>query len=111
TIEFREGERTFLGYAIQSKFIGDEAHLGILRDGRLIKVTVPLTRPIDFGRLVPHDRYDVPPTYYIVGGFVFEPLTVNYLKDFGSQSDWFLYAPRNCSTCTTTGNPKKTAGR
>lgn len=107
TIEFREGERTFLGYAIQSKFIGDEAHLGILRDGRLMKVTVPLTRPIDFGRLVPHDRYDVPPTYYIVGGFVFEPLTINYLKDFGSQSDWFLYAPTELLNLYYNGEPEE----
>lgn len=93
TIEFREGERTYFGYLFQKKFIGDPVELEILREGGKMEVTIRLSKPVDFDRLVPHMQHDVAPTYFIFGGLVFEPLTLNYLREFGSDSDWYLYAP------------------
>ncbi len=42
-------------------------------------------------QLVPYEQYDVAPTYYIAGGLVFEPLTKNYLQEWGSK--WYDEGP------------------
>ena len=91
TIEFRKGERTFFSYTLQRKQIGDSIYLKVLRAGKEETLTIRLTKSIDFERLVSHRQYDIPPTYYIVGGLVFEPLTLNYLMDFGEN--WTVNAP------------------
>ena len=79
TIEFREKERTFFGYVIQNKYIGDNAEFEILRDGKVMNVEIKLSIPVNYCRLVPYEHYDIAPTYYIAGGLVFQTLTRNYL--------------------------------
>jgi S1-C subfamily serine protease len=91
TIEFRKGQRTFFEQAVQGKQINDTVSLEIIRDKQPMHVSMTLSAPIDFWRLVPPAYYDVPPTYYIAGGLVFEPLTVNYLKEWGAN--WVVTAP------------------
>jgi hypothetical protein len=56
-----------------------------------MNVAVKLSTPIHFSRLVPHEQYDVIPTYYILGGMLFEPVTLNYLKTWGKK--WIFSAP------------------
>lgn len=80
TIRFRENERTFFGYVIQNKFIGETTEFEILREGKVLKEKVKLTIPTNFCRLVPHEQFDEMPRYYIAGGMVFQPLTANYLN-------------------------------
>ncbi len=101
TIEFRKGERTFFTYSLQQKQKDDFVKLKILRAG----MSIQLTESIDFERLVPHRQYDVPPTYYISGGLVFEPLTLNYLMEFGS--DWNVTAPTELVNYYMNGEPLK----
>jgi S1-C subfamily serine protease len=84
TVEFRPNERTSLKYYIQRCQIGDNLKLTILRNGRENKISLPLTRAWGNSRLVPMTRYDVSPTYYVYGGLVFCPLTLNYLQ----ANDW-----------------------
>ena len=84
TVEFRANERTSLKYYIQRRHIGDDLSMTILRNGRENKVKLPLTQAWGNSRLVPMTRYDVPPTYYVYGGLVFCPLTLNYLQ----ANDW-----------------------
>ncbi len=91
SIEFRDGERTSLDYIVQKKYINDWISCRILRDRKIKTVRIKLTVPINSTRLVPFDRYDVPPTYFIRGGLVFEPLSKNYLEAWGRQ--WFFSAP------------------
>ncbi len=91
TIEFRPGERTFFGYIVQGKFINDKISMKILRNKKLLTKTIKLTRQIDSERLVPYEQYDLAPTYYINGGLVFEPLTKNFLKEWGGE--WYNKAP------------------
>jgi len=79
TVEFRENERTSFAYVIQNKRIDETAGFGILRDGKAMTADIRLTSPVNHCRLVPHEQYDVEPTYYIAGGLVFMPLTYNYL--------------------------------
>ncbi|MBI9083811.1 MAG: trypsin-like peptidase domain-containing protein [Desulfobacterales bacterium] len=93
TIEFRKGERTFFGYGMQQKQIGESVVLDVWRSGKPLKVRIDLTRSLDAERLVPHTRYDRPPTYFIIGGLVFEPLTLNYIKEYGTVGNGLSLAP------------------
>ena len=91
TVEFREGERTHLAYLIQQKQMNDNVRLKILRQNKVMNVVVKLSLPLHSSRLVPHEQYDVMPTYYILGGMLFEPVTLNYLKTWGKK--WIFSAP------------------
>ena len=103
TIEFRKGERTFFGYAIQQKYINDTAKLRILRNNKIVNVEIKLTNSVDSWRLVPHVLYDVAATYYIVGGLLFEPLTGNYLGTWGEK--WNHDAPSDLLNYYFHGEP------
>ena len=85
SIEFRKGERTRFEYLVQQRFVGDTLGVEVLRKGEILAVDVPLTKGLNFERLVPFQRFDVTPTYYIFGGLVFEPLTENYLMTWGDK--------------------------
>lgn len=91
TIEFRKGQRTYFGYLLQQKQIGDGARMLIKRGGVNRSVTVKLTRAIGDIRLVPAE-HELLPRYFIVGGIVFQPLSLNYLQEFGG-GNWFQAAP------------------
>ncbi len=93
TVEFRPKERTSADYYIQLHQIGETLNLDILRDGREQKVRILLNKPVGFSDLVPRERYDVRPIYYIYGGLIFIPLTQNYLMAWGE--DWYSNAPRH----------------
>ena len=103
TIEFRKGERTFFTYPLQQKQIDDFITLKVLRAGKEQSLTIQLTQSIDYERLVPHRQYDIPPTYYIIGGLVFEPLTLNYLLEFGGN--WAVDAPTELVNYYLNGEP------
>jgi hypothetical protein len=91
SVEYRAGERTLLNYVVQKKFINDIITIKVLRNGVIKELKVKLTVPMNSARLVPLEQYETPPTYYIVGGLVFAPLTKNYLFEWGNQ--WFFSAP------------------
>jgi S1-C subfamily serine protease len=91
TVEFRKGERTSLLYAVQNQYIHDKIPVVILRNGLVKKTTIRLTQTMQSMRLVPGEQYDVPPEYYIAGGMVFEPLTKNYLLEWGDK--WYDEGP------------------
>ncbi len=55
--------------------------------------------------LVPKARYDVQPTYYVYGGLVFCPLTLNYLYTWGD--DWAEDAPYNLLTYFVEEEPSR----
>lgn len=103
TIEFRKGERTFFSFIMQQKQLYETISLDILRKGKKHVLPIQLTRPIGFARLVPHRQYDRPPTYFIMGGIIFEPLTLNYLEDFGGN--WKAVAPIEHMNFLVNGEP------
>lgn len=75
----------------RGKWAGDEVKMKIWRDGQPLDVTYRLPK-YDFAHsLVPVGVYDQPPDYLIVGGLVFQPLTVPYLQRWGN--DWERRAP------------------
>jgi hypothetical protein len=93
TVSFREDERTSFVYAVQNKQIGETVLIRVLRGGQTEEVAVKLTISSGSYRLVPNTRFDEEPTYYIYGGFVFSPLTVNLLREWGNE--WWRDAPLN----------------
>lgn len=103
TIEFRKDERTSFGYLVQKKYINDPVRFEILREKEIRNLEIKLTIPLDTWRLVPHEEYDIAPTYYILGGLVFEPLTRNFLKEWGRE--WWDEAPRNLVNYYYEGEP------
>ena len=88
TVPLRRGEPVDFSYAITMHQVGEKLPLTIWRRGKRAKVEVKLERPL---RLVPEDRYDVRPTYFVYGGLVFVPLTRDYLKSWGDE--WWTLAP------------------
>jgi S1-C subfamily serine protease len=80
TISFRGTERIHFVNAVQNKFMGETVRCSIMREGKVMEVTIPLSTTSESVRLVPYTQYDRAPTYYIIGGLVFQPLTMNYLQ-------------------------------
>nr|MBP7323060.1 trypsin-like peptidase domain-containing protein [Deltaproteobacteria bacterium] len=103
TIMLRPGERTSWQYIVQQKQLGDTVAMNILRDGQPLTVNATLSIPINYGRLVPYEQYDVLPSYYIIGGLVFEPLTVNYLQRWGKA--WYSRLPIELTNYYVNGEP------
>ncbi len=79
TIQFRENERTYFEQMVHDKLIGDWVSCKILRGGKIMDLRLKMTVPIDSLRLAPKKQYDREPTFYVMGGLVFQPLTRNYL--------------------------------
>eukprot|EP00775_Hariotina_reticulata_P011314 gene11314-11464_t len=89
TVPFRTGERIAFSHLISNKFVGDTAHLGILRDGRPMTVDVTLSRP---GVLVPPHLSNRDPSYLVVSGLVFTVACEPYLEsEYGNE--WMSDAP------------------
>jgi S1-C subfamily serine protease len=93
TVEFRPKERTSSNYIIQQHQIGEKILMEILRAGRSEKITLVLNQAWGARGLVPALRYDVRPSFYIYGGLVFCPLTLNYMRTWGDS--WTEEAPIN----------------
>jgi S1-C subfamily serine protease len=93
TSEFRLKERTGSDYFVQQHQIGETAVYGILRDKKQMTVDIKLNKKYGDSamELVPGRRYDILPDYYIYGGIVFIPLTLDYLLAWGD--DWRKEAP------------------
>jgi S1-C subfamily serine protease len=91
TIVFNDNMRTYFGYLYQNKQVGQSVLLSIKRRGENVDIRIPLGQPVGVARLV-RLEFAKKPKYYIVGGLVFQPLTMNYLQEFGS-GNWVQSAP------------------
>ncbi|KAK9281755.1 hypothetical protein L1049_004660 [Liquidambar formosana] len=72
TVPFRSNERIAFRYLISQKFAGDVAELGIIRAGTFMKVQVVLNPRV---HLVPYHIEGDQPSYLIIAGLVFTPLS------------------------------------
>ncbi|XP_077240563.1 protease Do-like 2, chloroplastic isoform X2 [Tasmannia lanceolata] len=72
TVPFRSTERIVFRYLISQKFSGDAAELGIIRDGTYMKVQTVLHPRV---HLVPYHIEGGQPSYLIIAGLVFTPLS------------------------------------
>ncbi len=88
TILFDESYRMALHAVLGMHFVGEDLSVQVLRDGEVLNLTANLKAP---AHLVPMANYDKDPTYFIYGGVVFQPLTLDYLEEW---SMWHQKAPR-----------------
>jgi S1-C subfamily serine protease len=73
-------------YLITFYQMGDQVSLDILRDGKAMKIKVPL-KPIS--KLVSYRPDNTHPTYLLYAGLVFVPLTANYFQ----AGNWENFKP------------------
>lgn len=89
TVPFRENEIMFFGNLIWEKYIGDTSKFKVLRKGEEVDLSYKLSR---LEKLVPQRFFDKYPSFYVIGGLLFVPLTQNYIDSWGSP--WWNKAPR-----------------
>jgi len=80
TVQFRENQYTHFKYYIDTHQYGDSVSLDVYRDGKKIKLEVKLPQHVSnelFSMTQFH--YDKMPTYCMLGGYVFVPLSENLL--------------------------------
>jgi hypothetical protein len=86
------GRQSLVHLITTRKYVGDSITLDILRDKEPMSITMKL-EPIDPETFpIPPFLYDQAPTYIIVGGFVFQELSRQYLRAWGRN--WNTSAPR-----------------
>ncbi|CAL9069315.1 unnamed protein product [Musa banksii] len=78
TVPFRSTERIAFRYLISQKFSGDVAELGIIRDGTYMKVRTVLQPRV---HLVPYHIEGGQPSYLIIAGLVFTPLSEPLIEE------------------------------
>ncbi|MBI4665409.1 MAG: trypsin-like peptidase domain-containing protein [Nitrospinae bacterium] len=83
-----ENFTVFGNYLTQRRFLGEKVVYDIVRQKKRLKVDATLKPP---AQLVPYEQLTPQPRYFIYGGLVFMPLTVNYLMTWGAT--WWKDAP------------------
>ncbi|KFK37547.1 hypothetical protein AALP_AA4G271000 [Arabis alpina] len=78
TVPFRSSERIAFRYLITQKFAGDVAELGIIRAGEHKKIQVVLRPRV---HLVPYHIDGGQPSYIIIAGLVFTPLSEPLIEE------------------------------
>lgn len=72
-------------HLVTRKAAGQDAQLKLWRKGDSMKITVPVRTFKPSEMLVPFQEYDRQPEYTIIGGFIFQKLTREYLLEFGKN--------------------------
>uniref|UniRef100_A0A7N0TP90 Protease Do-like 9 n=1 Tax=Kalanchoe fedtschenkoi TaxID=63787 RepID=A0A7N0TP90_KALFE len=86
TVPFRHGERIGFSYLVSQKYTGDSAQVKVLRDAKTLEFSIKLDT---HKRLIPAHIKGKPPSYYIIGGFVFTAITVPYLRsEYGKDYEF-----------------------
>jgi len=79
TVEFRKHEYSYFHYFIDQYQMGESVMFDIIRDQKPLQVKALLKHTADDMYLVKTTRYDVMPSYFVYGGYVFSPLTRNLI--------------------------------
>ena len=81
TVEFRPKQYTHFKYFIDVHQYGDKVTLDVLRNGKkmTLNVTLPSTSSLEHSTYSPLE-YDKMPSYFMLGGYVFSPITQNLLN-------------------------------
>jgi len=93
TVIFRPTERINYNYIIDKKQIGDECRIKVIRDGKKTELKFKLTLNGSDAFIMYSDEYNTEPRYFVFAGFVFQALTINYLRTYGKY--WYYEAPKS----------------
>lgn len=77
SVPFRHRERIGFSYLVSQKYTGDNAVVKVLRKSQILEFNIELAT---HKRLIPALIKGRPPSYYIIGGFVFTVVSVPYLR-------------------------------
>jgi S1-C subfamily serine protease len=80
TVDLGSTGRIGSNHLVQMHQIGELLKMEILRNGERKLIEFKLSTAVGNYDLVHRDQYDKPPSYFIYGGLVFMPLSINYLK-------------------------------
>ncbi len=96
----------FLDFAfvVEGKQIGEKVTLTVLRDGKIIDLEVSLKEWA--ARMKPGRVYDERPEYMVLGGYLFVPLTENYLG-WGRSNDLSYYMQQYYRTVVQEGTSRE----
>ncbi|KAF3663411.1 Protease Do-like 2, chloroplastic, partial [Capsicum annuum] len=78
TVPFRSSEHIAFCYLISQKFAGDSVEVGIIRAGEFMKVQAVLKPRV---HLVPYHIEGGQPSYLVVAGLVFTPLSIPLIQE------------------------------
>jgi len=99
------GEEFFdFAWVVENKQIGETVVLTVLRDGKQIEIPVKLE---GWGaRMQQRTEYDQRPEYLVLGGYLFVPLTQNYLG-WGTSNDISYYMEQYYRTVAEEGKTRE----
>ena len=79
-----QGNRLSASFAFQMAQAGDEVPLKLWREGHEVEVKLPVSVYRDDA--AGGYQYTAPPRYYVYGGLVFTPLSLDYMRNLGRNS-------------------------
>jgi hypothetical protein len=86
------GKIEFTNLITARAFAGDTVTMQIQRDGKPMQLSLALDhRPVD-AYVIPPYNFEKPPSYYVLGGLVFQELSRQYLREWGTN--WQKDAPQ-----------------
>jgi len=92
-------------HVVENKQIGDTVTLTVRRDGKLMDIPVKLK---GWGaRMHPAYQYDRRPEYLVLGGYVFVPVTTNYLVRVRASEDLGYYYQQYYRTVAEEGKGRE----
>ncbi|MDP9254079.1 MAG: serine protease [Verrucomicrobiota bacterium] len=86
------GKIEFTNLISAHAFVGDTVQFQIQRDGKPLQLNVTLEHRAAQDYVVPPYNLDQPPSYYVLGGLIFQELSRQYLKEWGGN--WQKDAPQ-----------------
>ncbi len=93
TVEFRPNQYTHFKYFIDVHQYGDKVSLEVLRRGEKLSLNVTLPKTSSKEKSTYSQlEYDKMPTYFMLGGYVFSPITQNLLNSSGNPVLSLRYA-------------------
>jgi S1-C subfamily serine protease len=100
-----EGEFFEFTHVVEGKQIGDTVTLTVRRDGKVIEV--PTTLKKWEARMSPAIAYDERPEYLVYGGYLFVPVTTNYLFRSRSSDELTYYYRQYYRTVAVEGKTRE----
>lgn len=86
------GKIEFTNLITARAFAGDTVTMQIQRDGKPMQLSLALDHRSVDGYVIPPYNFDKPPSYYVLGGLVFQELSRQYLREWGAN--WQKDAPQ-----------------
>lgn len=81
SIQFNSNARIGLSYILEKKKFGESITIKFLRDGKRQTQTVILEKPSK-NAVVDVYKSNIPPSFYMTSGFVFQKLSINYINQY-----------------------------